>query len=90
MLDDAPFTDEELTALALAADPGQPLAADAVPIGEYLSEAPGLLPSWYMAAATAGVSRSRWRSAVILAVVAAFVTIEALGLCNTFGVLSLG
>ncbi|HYA68619.1 MAG TPA: hypothetical protein VED63_07795 [Acidimicrobiales bacterium] len=84
------ITDEELTALALAADPDRPLDPDAVPMAEYLSQEPGLLPSWYMAAVTARAGASRWRTVIVLAVVAAFLTIEALGLCSTFGQLSLG
>ena len=85
-----PITDDELAALALAADPHAPIADDAVPIGEYLSEEPGLLPSWYMAAATARVGGGRWRTVVVLSVVAAFLAIEALGLCSAYGALSLG
>ncbi|MHB8594623.1 MAG: hypothetical protein ACYDB3_09905, partial [Acidimicrobiales bacterium] len=80
--------DDELTALALAADPGAPLDPDAVPIGVYLSELPCLLPSWYMAPVMARHS-GRWRAAVILSVVAAFLIIEALGLCSTYGQLGL-
>ena len=43
------FTDAELTALALAADPDQPLGPEAVPLNEYLSSSVALLPEWYMA-----------------------------------------
>jgi hypothetical protein len=87
---DEELTDEELTELALAADPDRPLDPDAIPIGEYLAQEPGLLPSWYMAAVTARAGANRWRAVIILAVVAAFVTIEAFGLCSTYGPLSLG
>jgi hypothetical protein len=31
----------------------------------------------------------RWRRPIVLTVVAAFLLIDALGLCNTYGVLSL-
>jgi ABC-type maltose transport system permease subunit len=34
-------------------------------------------------------SGRRWRLPVVLAIVSAFVLIEALGLCNTFGQLTL-
>jgi hypothetical protein len=88
---DEPITDEELTALALAADPDRPLDADAVPLSVYLAQAPGylaqvpgLLPNWYMPPAMAS-SGSRWRTAVILGVILAFVLIEAWGLCSTYG-----
>ena len=84
------ITDEELTTLALAADPDRPLDPDAVPIAEYLAQGPGLLPTWYMAAVTARAGANRWRTVIILAVVAAFLTIEAFGLCSTYGQLSLG
>lgn len=81
---DDPISDEELTALALAADPQQPLDPKAVPLAEYLSQVPGLLPGWYMAPATAPCG-SRWRTPVILAIVLAFLMIEAWGLCSTYG-----
>ncbi len=80
----APLTDAELEELALAAPAGEPFADDAVPIGEYLGQEPGLLPAWYMPSPLARVG-SRWRLPVVLGVVAAFVVIEALGLCSTFG-----
>jgi ABC-type maltose transport system permease subunit len=34
-------------------------------------------------------SGPRWRRPVVLAIIAAFLLIEALGLCNTFGQLTL-
>lgn len=90
--DDEALTDDELTALALSADPGAALPPDAVPYQVHLARVGALagaaLPSWYMAPATAVPGR-RWRTPVILTVVAAFLLIDALGLCNTFGVLSL-
>ena len=79
-----PITDEELTALALSADPDQPLDADAVPIGVYLANTVGPLPEWYMAPVMVRHSGHRQR-AVILAVVGSFVLIEAFGLCSTYG-----
>jgi hypothetical protein len=81
---DDPITDEELTALALAADPDAPLDPDAVPLSAYLAQIPGLLPGWYMPPAMAS-SGSRWRTPVILAIVLAFLMIEAWGLCSTYG-----
>jgi hypothetical protein len=87
---DEPFTDDELAALALAADPDQPLDPEAVPLSTYLSQLPGLsplpglLPAWYMAPATAS-SGSKWRASVIVAIILAFVLIEAWGLCSTYG-----
>ena len=85
---DEGLTDEELTELALAADPEEPLPEDAVPIGTYLSQIPAPLPLWYMPPVMRSGSR-RWRTPVVLAVVSAFVLIDAMGLCNTYGILSL-
>jgi hypothetical protein len=81
------LTEDELTELALAADPDAPLAEDAVPIGTFLSGVAIPLPLWYMPP-VARSGRGRWRAPVVVAVVAAFVLIDALGLCNTYGVLS--
>jgi hypothetical protein len=85
---DDPITEDELTALALAADPDSPLDPEAVPLSVYLGylgQVPGLLPQWYMAPATASSGGSRWRTGIILAVILAFVAIEAWGLCSTYG-----
>lgn len=78
------LTEAELTELALSADPDAPMSADAVPLSVYLSQAPGLLPSWYMPSPMARPGKS-WRIPVVLVIVAAFVIIEAFGLCSTFG-----
>jgi hypothetical protein len=78
------FTEAELTALALAADPNGLIDEDAVPLSEYLGQHAGLLPSWYMPTPMARTG-SRWRIPVVVAIVAAFVIIEAFGLCSTFG-----
>jgi len=86
--DDMDITDDELTELALAADRDAPLAEDAVPIDIHLSRFGAALPLWYMPP----VARSgggRWRAPVVLTVVSAFALIDALGLCNTYGILSL-
>lgn len=78
------ISDEELTALALAADPDLPLDADAVPIADYLADAFDPLPAWYMAPVMARHSGRR-RKAIIMAVIGAFLLIEAFGLCSTYG-----
>jgi hypothetical protein len=78
------FTDEELTELALAADPDRPIDADAVPISLYLGQLTTLLPQWYMPPAI--VNRTtRWRTALVIAIVVALVMIDAWGLCSTYG-----
>ena len=79
-----PISEEELTALALAADPDEPLAADAVPLADYLADVFDPLPAWYMAPVMARHSGRR-RQMVILAVIGAFLLIEAFGLCSTYG-----
>ncbi len=78
------LSDEELTALALAADPDQPLDQDAVPLSEYLEGSVGLLPEWYMAPAMARHIR-RGPQLIVLMVIGAFLVIEAFGLCSTYG-----
>jgi hypothetical protein len=81
------LTEDQLTDLALAADPDDPVAEDAVPMSMYLGlldHAGGLLPQWYMPAPMAH-SGKRWRTPVVLVIVGAFVIIEALGLCSVFG-----
>ena len=80
------FSDDELTALALAADPEQALDADAVPLD--LSGAPPWhsLPLWYMPPAMARPAGG-WRVPIVASVVLALLLINALGLCITYGVL---
>ncbi len=79
--------DDELTAEALAADPDAPVGADAVSL--WALEADGhehLLPGWYMPSPAGGASRhSRGRKRVVYLVVAAFLLINAAGLCSTYG-----
>ncbi len=80
------MTDEELTALALAADPDAPLSDDAVSIWELDDRAAPSLPDWYMptprAAAPAGPG---WRRRVALVLIVSFLAIDAAGLCSTYG-----
>jgi hypothetical protein len=83
-LSDDELTDEELTALALACDPDQPLDPDATPLDPYSHQSFGLLPGWYMPPVIAGASR-RWQTPVVVAIIAAFLLIDALGLCITYG-----
>lgn len=77
------LSDEELTALALAADPDAPLNEDAVPFQVPLGGSPAL-PGWYMPAVTAHHVRG-WRVPVVVLLVASFLLIDALGLCMTYG-----
>ena len=82
------FTDEELTELALAADSDLPLAEDAVPMSIYFAQLPIRLPDWYMSPVMVRGCQ-RWRLPIVLTIVAAFLIIEGLGLCNTFGQLAI-
>lgn len=88
--------DEELTRLALAADPDTEVAGDAIPLSELLGGGPvagtgGLLPSWYMPPATVGRGLLQgWRRRVVLLIVASFVLINAYGLCSTYGSVGFG
>lgn len=84
------FTDDELAAQAMAADPDAAPADDAVSFWEVAAEpgAPPLVADWYMPAPMAGAgtgTRSPWRRRVALVLVATFLLIEAYGLCSTYG-----
>jgi hypothetical protein len=85
---DGALSDEELTALAMAADPDAPLPDDAVPIGIHLARFGASLPFWYMPPAVSRGGR-RWKTPFVIAAVSAFLLIDAAGLCNTYGILSL-
>ncbi len=83
-------SDTELERLAVAADPDAVVPPDAPPLHEVLGTSPeGLLPSWYMATPAGGQVLRGWRRAVVWTVIAAFLTITAFGLCNTYGDLGL-
>ena len=77
------ISEDELTELALAADPDQPIDAGAVPwtMGGGGS---GLLPDWYMPAPVRH-RREPWQVAVVVTLIVAFLVINGLGLCITYG-----
>jgi hypothetical protein len=82
----ATISDEELTALALAADPDAPVAGDAISLAALDNTGRGgLLPEWYMATPAGGQILRGWRRRVVYLVIAVLVTIMAYGLCNTYG-----
>jgi hypothetical protein len=82
---DMAISDDELTALALAADPDAPLPPDAVSIWA-VADSDALLPEWYMPAPMTGRRRLRgWQRRVAWLIVVAFVLIDAYGLCSTYG-----
>jgi len=77
-------SDYELAALALAAESDQPIDPDAVPISLSTEPVGGLLPEWYMPAATSRV-RGPVRRGLISGIVLALVVINGAGLCVTYG-----
>ena len=83
-----PVSDEELTRLALAADPDAPLAPDAVPFEAGGDSYPELLPSWYMPVPRS-FRRTRGRRVVVGLLVSSFLVVNALGLCVTSGHLTI-
>lgn len=80
-----PFTEEELTELALGADPDPEIPAGSVPFD--LGGNAGLLPSWYM---PAPVRADGWRGRVIGIVILLVLGINVLGLCVTYGFPEIG
>jgi hypothetical protein len=77
------FTDDELTALALAGDPDAPIPDDAVALGWNDLGAP-LLPEWYMPAPHS-FRRTRPRAIAVAAIVGALLLVNGVGLCVTYG-----
>lgn len=81
-------SDDELEALAMAADPDSPLDPDAVPFSVATEEADGLLPDWYMPVASSPV-RSKGRRMMARGIVLALIVINGAGLCVTSGFVEL-
>jgi hypothetical protein len=81
---DLDISDEELTALALAADPDRPVAANAVPFRSLGGDSTPLLPDWYMPVSSAR-ARKDWRSRVAISIAVGMVLINAFGICVTNG-----
>lgn len=81
----SPLSDDELTALALAADPDQEPDPDAVPL--QWSSGDSLLPAWYMPAVSVRASSSRRmrRTIIVVLIIMAFIALNAMGLCSTYG-----
>jgi hypothetical protein len=83
--DSSVLDDDELAALALAADPDAPLPPDAISLWD-LDARDTLLPDWYMPPPMSGHRRLvGWQRRVAWLVVASFVLIDAYGLCSTYG-----
>lgn len=78
------ITDEELTALAMAADPDAPIPDDAVPFGTgHDGDVVALLPSWYMPAL--GHRPGRGRRIVLAGLVCSLLAANVVGFCVTNG-----
>ena len=82
-----PISDDELTALALAADPAAPLDEDAVAWNGTMMHRSGLLPDWYMPT-PAAMRTGRLPRALVITLIVGFVAINAFGLCITSGFIS--
>ncbi len=82
------LTDEELTALALSADPRPAFDPATPPWHAGYRDALELLPQWYMPAPHGRRAGTGTRVAVAV-IVASFVLINALGLCVTYGIVTL-
>lgn len=81
------LTDEELTTMALAADPNAPLDPDAVPWLGGPAAHQSLLPDWYMPSPMA-IRHGRATQFAIIFIVLGFLIIDAFGLCVTSGFIS--
>ena len=79
-------TDDELIALALAADPESPIDLNAAPYHFGLGFNRNALPQWYMPSPMAS-GRGRGTKVVIVSVVIGMMVIAAFGLCITSGFL---
>jgi hypothetical protein len=83
---DNQVSDDELTTLALAADPEPELGPDAVPLSLYRNLPSVSLPLWYMPPATARAAGG-WRLPIVASIILALLFINALGFCITYGAL---
>ena len=89
-----PLSDDELSTIALAADPDTVVGDDAVCLWDVAgTQSARLVPDWYMPAPMAGggVILTGWRRRFarfnIALIIGAFLVINAYGLCNTYGTL---
>lgn len=81
---DFSIDDDELAALAMAADPHAAIADDAVPFDDGASSA-STLPDWYMpAAGSARPTRGRIAAAAIF--IGSLLVVNCAGLCVTYGI----
>jgi hypothetical protein len=84
---ETPFSDAELTALALAADPSIEPDDDAVPFSAG-DRGAALLPEWYMPATLRGDAfgaTPRRRAWTVGGIIVAMLIVNGAGLCVTYG-----
>src|SRR5689334_8958324 len=85
------ISDDELCALAIAADPETTVDDDAVCLWDVTeSGVHQVLPAWYMPSPMPGPrTLSGWRRTLarfnVALIIVSFLTINAYGLCNTYG-----
>lgn len=84
----AMISDEELTALALSADPHPTIEPGVAPWRPLADAVTGLLPDWYMPTPS-GSRRGTGAKVAIGVIIVSFVIINALGLCITNGFLTI-
>jgi hypothetical protein len=84
MTDLTAISDEELDALALAADPDLVLDDDAVPFVIDGPGGPDLLPGWYMPVPQS-TKRTPARMIGAATIIGSLVLVNAAGLCVTYG-----
>ena len=84
LVDDSGVSDEELTLMALAADPNVPFDEDAEPFGVGGQHGSDLLPEWYMPVPNT-TGRSHFRSFAVATIVASLIVVNGAGLCVTYG-----
>lgn len=87
-----PVDDDELTAQALAATPATTADDDAINYWDVVTPRDlGILPAWYMPSPSAGTRRLvGWRRRVVYLIVISIAMIDAVGLCVTYGRVTLG
>lgn len=83
-ISDLDLSDDELSALAMAADPHVPVEDDAVPMRSLGADDSTLLPDWYMPVVQRRAT-SDWRAAVAVAIAVGLVLINAFAICVTYG-----
>jgi len=82
------LTDEELIALALSADPHPIIDPRSTPWRPMADAVTGLLPDWYMPTPS-GSHRGKGAKIAIGVIIVSFVVINALGLCVTYGLVTI-